>query len=175
MRWRHTGWLALLGLVALGCAAGGKEQAAMTMTLECAMRVPPRVRAGEPVVLHFRLRNPTARPLHVLTWHTPLEGLFAPVVQVTRDGVDIPYVGPKMKRGDPGAEDYVALAPGASTEAEVELSLAYDMTRPGHYRLAFRGQVLDATVDGAEVPRPLARHQPVPAPCPAVETTVVAP
>jgi hypothetical protein len=147
----------------------------MGTSLECAMSVSPRVRVGEPVELTFRLRNPTAQPLYVLNWHTPLEGLLSNCLKVTRAGVEIPYQGPMFKRGDPDADSYVTLAAGASAEEKIEASLAYDFSQPGTYRIEFRGPLMDVATQQAEVPRPLARHSAVPLQCPAVETTIVAP
>jgi hypothetical protein len=145
------------------------------MALQCELSVSPRHEVGEPVELLFRLTNPSARTLHVLRWHSPLEGFFNDFLTVTRDGTELPYQGPVMKRGDPSAEDYVTLAPGASVEARVDVSLAYDMKQPGRYRIAFIDQLRDLTANEAEVPRPLSAHQPVAVKCPVVETTLVAP
>jgi hypothetical protein len=144
-------------------------------SLGCTMSVAPRLRVGEPVELRFQLSNPTAQPLYVLNWHTPLEGLLSNCLKVTRSGTEIPYQGPMFKRGDPDAESYVSLAPGASTEATIEASLAYDFQQPGSYRIEFRGPLMDVTTQQAEVPRPLARHRAMPVNCPAVETTIVPP
>jgi hypothetical protein len=190
----HLQWIALfcLTLGGAGCASRKepsseqeapparaapeqKEISAVATKLDCTMSVSPRLKAGEPVELRFQLSNPTARPVFVLDWHTPLEGLLANFLQVTRDGQEVPYQGPMMKRGDPGAEDYVAIQPGASAEAKVEVSLAYDFTQPGHYRLAFRDSLMDVITNQAEVPHPRERFQPLAVQCPAVETTIVTP
>jgi hypothetical protein len=147
----------------------------MAMKLECSMSVPARLKVGEPVELRFQLRNPTASPVFVLEWHTPFEGLLANFLRVTRNGQDVPYQGPMMKRGDPSAEEYVTLQPGASAEAQVEVSLAYDFQQPGHYRIAFRDSLMDVVTRQAEVPHTRERFQPLPVQCPAVETTIVTP
>jgi peptidyl-Lys metalloendopeptidase len=152
-----------------------KENPAMAATLECVMSVPASVRAGEPVELRFQLTNRTAQPLYVLTWRTPLEGLWGNDFQVTRDGTDVPYQGPMVKRGNPGAEDYATLAPGASVDARVELSLAYEMKQPGRYRIAFRGELMDVADKQTDVPRSLDQHRSRPVSCPVVETAVTAP
>ncbi|WP_232293781.1 protease [Stigmatella aurantiaca] len=144
----------------------------MAPPLTCEMSVPPRVKAGSPVELRFKLSNPTSRTLYPLNWHTPLEGLRNNFLDVTRDGVEIPYQGPMMKRGDPSAEAYVAIAPGASQEAQIEVSLAYDFTQPGKYRIAFRGTLMDLVTSPGDVPRKLGQFQPVEVRCPAVETTI---
>jgi hypothetical protein len=146
----------------------------MGTSLECALSTSaPQVRQGEPVEVVFRLRNPTAQPLYVLNWHTPLEGLLSNCLKVTRAGAEIPYQGPMFKRGDPDAESYVTLAPGASVEEKIEASLAYDFSQPGTYRIEFRGPLMDVATRQAEVPRPLGQHRALPVQCPAVELKVI--
>jgi hypothetical protein len=145
----------------------------MATTLDCTMSVPPSLKVGEPVELRFQLTNPTAQTLYVLEWHTPLEGLLNNFLQVTRDGTEIPYQGPMLKRGNPSAEEYTAIPAGKSVEATVEASLAYDFKQPGHYRIAFRNELMDVTANQSEVPHPLDRFQPMTVKCPAVETTIV--
>lgn len=143
--------------------------------LECALSVPASVRAGEPVELRFQLTNRTAQPLYVLNWRTPLEGLWGNDFQVTRDGAQVPYQGPMKKRANPSAQNYVTIAPGASVDGTVELSLAYDMKQPGRYRIEFRGQLLDIAEKQADVPRAMDAFQARELKCPAVETTITAP
>ncbi|HZI03138.1 MAG TPA: protease [Archangium sp.] len=152
-----------------------KENPAMAATLECVVSVPPSVRAGEPVELRFQLTNRTAQPLYVLKWRTPLEGLMGKDFQVTRDGTEVDFKGRMVKRGNPSAEAYLTLAPGASADARVDLSQAYDMTKPGRYRIEFNGELMDVVEKQAEVPRSLEQLQPRPVSCPAVETAITAP
>ncbi len=148
----------------------------MATTLECSLSVPPTVKAGQPVEARFQLTNRTAQPLYVLKWRTPLEGrLLGNDFEITRDGTGIPYQGPMVKRGNPGADSYVTLAPGASVDATVELSLAYELTQPGRYRIAFRNELMDVAEKQADVPRSLEQLRPTPVRCPVVETTITAP
>ncbi|MFP2908148.1 protease [Pyxidicoccus sp. 3LFB2] len=144
----------------------------MATTLDCALSAPATVKAGEPVEVVFRLTNPTEKPLHVLDWHTPLEGLLNNIFDVTREGTEIPYAGPMLKRANPGADDYVAVAPGASVEGKVNVALAYDFTQPGRYRIAFRGQLMDVATEPSEVPHTMDGFRGVPVKCNEVETTV---
>lgn len=147
----------------------------MAPTLECALSAPASVRAGQPVELRFQLTNRTAQPLFVLTWRTPLEGLWGNDFQVTRDGTEVPYQGPMKKRGNPSAEHYVTIAPGASVDGKVDLSQAYELKQPGRYRIAFQGRLLDVAEKQADVPRSLEAFQAREVQCPAVETTITAP
>lgn len=154
-----------------------KENPSMAAaTLECALSVPPTGRAGEPVQVQFRLTNRTDKPLSVLRWRSPLEGRpLGDDFTVTREGTAIPYQGPMAKRGNPGADSYVAIAPGATAEGRIELSLVYEMKQPGRYRIEFRGPLLDVVEAQAEVPHTLDQFKPQPVSCPAVETTLTAP
>jgi peptidyl-Lys metalloendopeptidase len=168
------GCLAILGAA---CASsrgdtGVKEDNPTAPALTCELKAQSRVQAGSPVSVELRLTNRAAQPLYVLGWRTPFEGLFGNDWQVTLDGAEIPYVGPMAKRGDPEADDYVTIAPGAVADAEVEVSLAYDMKAPGRYKVALRGPLMDVTTAQAEVPRPLAQHKAMPLQCPVLEIEV---
>ena len=147
----------------------------MAMTLDCALSAPATVKAGEPVEVVFRLSNPTSKPLHVLDWHTPLEGLLNDIFQVTRDGAEQPYQGPMMKRAAPQADDYVTLAPGASVEGRVDVSLGYEMRQPGRYTIAFRGRLMDVATRREDAPHPQGEFRETQVRCPEIQTTVIAP
>lgn len=145
-------------------------------TLRCEVSAPQQVKAGEPVVVTFRITNPTAQPLYVLKWRSPFEGEpRSSYLQVTRDGTEVRYQGPMFKRGDPSASDYATLAAGATEELRIEASLAYDFSEPGTYRIVFPGPLMDVTSQQAEVPRPLAQHRAMPVQCPEMRITVTAP
>ncbi|HZI15247.1 MAG TPA: protease [Myxococcus sp.] len=148
--------------------------AAMDRRLECRLSVPETVKAGTPVTVSFALINPTQRALYVLDWHTPLEGLLNDILQVTRleGGEELSYSGPMFKRGDPAADDYVPVAPGSMVSASIEASLAYDFSKPGRYRIAFRGPLMDVATDKAGVPHTRDGFQSLPVACAPVETTV---
>ncbi len=156
---------------------GGPESTAVrpATPLQCSLSVNAILKAGRPVEVTFKLSNPTAQPLYVLGWNTPLEGLKNNILEVSRAGMELPYQGPMFKRGEPAADDYLTVAPGSSVEGRIDASLAYDFSQPGTYRIAFRGPILDVTTKQSEVPRPMALHRPMPVQCPTIETTIVAP
>jgi hypothetical protein len=122
--------------------------------------------------VHFRLALRSGPPVYVLNWRTPLEGLRGDDFRVVRDGVDIPYAGPMFKRGNPAAKNYLTLDPSKPLEADVELSLAYDFRKAGHYRVDFKGHIWDLVTNQAEVPRPLDRHRAVPLSCAGIDVDV---
>lgn len=173
---RRAVGIAVCCLVASGGACTSRKQAAdMPPSPKCELSVYPQLDVGDPVQVTFQLINPTAQRLFVLDWHTPLEGLLSNCLVVTRDGVEIPYQGPMLKRGDPEPSDYAVLDPGVTSERTIEAHLAYDFSKPGTYRIAFRGPLMDVITQQAEVPRPLAQHREVPMQCQAVETKISSP
>ena len=159
-------------LLCAGCSsrreAGAVDMA--TTSLGCTLSVPAQVRAGEPLMLRFRLTNRTAGPHYGLDWHTPLEGLLSNMLRVRHEGQELLYQGPMMKRGEPTAEDYRTLPPGGSVEAEIDVTLAYELDAPGRYLIAFRGPLRDLVTGEAQLPRPLAQHAPTKVLCNEVET-----
>lgn len=146
----------------------------METELDCELSVAPRLTVGEPVRLRFRLVNRAARPVYVLKHRTPLQGYLGKFMRATRDGEELPYEGIMVKRGPMEANDYVAIAPGGTAEAEVELKDAYDFRRPGRYRIEFQGELLDVAEAPSDVPRRFERYQSVQVRCPAAETELVA-
>ena len=178
---RSVGRVVGVGLLVLAAACARRQEApdvtAQTppqqaqqqqqVGLECRLTAPARVRAGEPVVVHFALANRSGRALLVLTWRSPLEGLLGNDWRITREGAadEVAYAGPMVKRGAPEAEDYQALAAGGTAEADVELSLAYDLSAPGRYRVALRGGLMDVADEGQPVPRPFEAHRAMPLAC----------
>lgn len=115
--------------------------------------------AGEPVTIGFVLENLSAEPFRVLTWYTPLEGIKGSIFRVTRDGQEVPYQGPMVKRGDPDQGAYVLVRPDAPVSAEVDLSQGWDLSAPGVYRVAFEGRIHDVAGEGESVPRPRDAHR----------------
>jgi hypothetical protein len=121
----------------------------------------------------FALHNRTERPLYVLTWYTPLEGMAGEILQVTRDGAALPYQGLLAKRGDPSGDEYVAIAPGEAASARVDLGSGYDLSTPGSYQVQFTAGLRDVIDDVSLVPRSRDDHRPQPLSCNTVRFSVV--
>ncbi len=143
--------------------------------LQCTLRAPAKVRAGQPVMLAFTVTNRSALPMRLLEWNTPFEGWFAPYVEVARDGVAVTYHGPVMKRGDPSADEYFALAAGGSRRAEVDLALPFDLSVPGRYLVTPHLTLFDQFAGGAKAAaRRRDAHVPLALPCNPIEVEIVA-
>jgi hypothetical protein len=167
---RTTGPKRAFAVLALSMATQGLAAPA----LRCALEAPAQAATGTPVMLRFTLTNAGAVPLQVLRWNTPLEGAwFARFVEVTHDGRALPFAGPMMKRGDPRANAYLRLEPGASATGEVDLALPFDLSKPGVYHVQPRIRLVDVFDAGrAQPPRPRSAHEGADLDCPAVDVTI---
>jgi hypothetical protein len=165
-----AGAIAVLAL-ATGPAAGAEE----VPPLDCVLSAPARATPGRPLPLRFALRNRSDHALHVLEWNTPFEGWFGAYVEVSRDGVALPYRGPMLKRGEPTADEYLRFRVGQRRRASVDLAQVFDLSSPGHYRVEPRIRLFDV-VDGAGAvtPRPRDAQRSLPLRCNAVEFDLVA-
>lgn len=135
--------VAALTAIAAAARAGGEESApnpSVTGIMTATVRLAAdrsAFAAGEPVILHVTLANPGTRRVAILRWRTPLDGVTAPLFTVTRDGVDVPYVGRTAKRPPPTDGDYVTLEPGASVTSDVDLAQLHALATPGHYVVTY--------------------------------------
>jgi hypothetical protein len=142
--------------------------------LRCSLTAPASVAAGQPVPLRFSLANRGAVAVQVLEWGTPFEGWFAAYVEVSRDGVAMPYRGPMIKRGEPAADEYVRIAAHRARRAEVNLAQPFDLSAPGVYRVRPRITLFDVVAADVPAPRPRDRHVALALDCPDLEVHVQA-
>ncbi len=95
------------------------------------------LKQDDDVVMRVTITNTSSTPQYVLKWHTPFAGVEDHLFDVTRDGVDVPYLGRHYKRPAPTAKDYYLLKPGQSHTRKVELSSMYDMSVTGDYSVKY--------------------------------------
>ena len=137
------------------------------------LRLECRLSGDALTAVRFELRNPGERPVYALKWNSPLETPWVgTILAVTREGTEIPYGGPMVKRGDPGRDDYVEIPAGGTVSATVDLGQAYDLAASGTYEVRVDHGLFDATLDAGEVPRPRERHQALPLSCEGLRLTV---
>lgn len=153
--------IACLAILSAHCM----KAATPSQPLECRMEAVHPLVAGGPVALRFRLVNRTDGPLWVLRWNTPIEGWRGTIFTVSFQGIDLPYQGPMLKRGDPGRQEYVEITPRDSLNVSLDLSEAYDVKQPGRYQVKVTGSLMDVTKDASAVPRPRDRQQPMALKC----------
>lgn len=167
----RRGWVAA-ALVLLVTAAL-PFSAAADDALRCTLTAPAKAAAGGPVMLQFTVANQGTAALDVLQWNTPFEGWFGAYVRVLRDGAELPYRGPQLKRGDPRKSAYFRLRAGQSRSASVDLALPFDLTQPGHYRVEPQLMLFDVAAAGqGAIPRPRDQHAPRELACNAVEIVI---
>jgi peptidyl-Lys metalloendopeptidase len=143
------------------------------LSLDCTLGTDETYPVGEPVTLRFALHNQTNRPLYVLTWYTPLEGMAGEILQVARDGEKLPYQGILAKRGDPARAEYVVIEPGETASAQVDLRVGYDLSVSGSYQVQFIARLQDVTDDGSSLPRKRDDHRPQSLSCNTVDFSIV--
>lgn len=162
------------GAIAASVSATGAadaEGAAAPPPLRCTLSAPATGVTGRPLPLRLTLHNTGRQPLRILVWGTPFEGWMAPFVSVQRDGVALDYRGAMVKRGAPGPDEYLAIAPGRSRRATVDLAEAFDLGQPGRYRVTPRLQ-LHGWATGRASPAAPAAQPGVALDCNAVDTTL---
>ncbi len=115
------------------------------IALTCTIRAPARVHLGEPVPLKFELRNRAMHPVHVQMRNTPLEGFLGIFLNVTGPQGEVNYAGPMVKRGAPGADEYLRINGLAKRSRTVDLARVYAFTKPGKYRIQFTGELHDVS------------------------------
>ena len=131
-----------------------------------------RLDAVPPATVRFTLTNPSPSPLWVLRWNTPLEERWkGTIFTVTSGKKEISYQGPLTKRGDPGREEYVEIPAGGSVSGEADLSLVYEMKKPGKYVVKVTSELVDVVKDGTQVPRGRDRFVGVAVKCAGVPLT----
>lgn len=158
-------------------AASSPLAARAAPALRCTVQAPAQVMVGQPVLLRFTLTNPGPVALQVLRWNTPFEGAWlAPFVSVAREGRELDYHGPQVKRAEPKADQYLRIEPRASVTAEVDLAEPFDLSAPGRYRVQPRLAIVDLFADSAaDPPRPRSAHKGAKLSCKAVDVRIVQP
>jgi hypothetical protein len=161
----HLAGLCLLALSSAHCWMKPHPAADPQHPLECRLEAAHPRLAGGPVAVRFQLINRTESPVSMLQWNTPFEGWRGTILSVSFDGKELPYQGPMTKRGDPGAQEYVRIRAGESMITALDLSQAYDVSKPGRYTVNVTGDLQDVIRDGAQPPRPRDRFQPLKLSC----------
>ena len=101
-------------------------------------------------VIEYALTNDTASTIHVLRYMTPVEGLTGNLFRVSQNGEPVAYAGPMYKRVAPRDEDYIALKPGDTLRADVDLTAYYDMRKGGQYEVSYAREASDVVREAAQ-------------------------
>jgi peptidyl-Lys metalloendopeptidase len=94
--------------------------------------------------LNWSLTNESSKPMRVLKWHTPLEGVKSDMFRVEVRGDRAVYLGPIYKRRPPTEGDYITLGAAETVTAQINLTEAYDVARAGTYNVSYKTEHLHA-------------------------------
>ncbi len=98
------------------------------------------IATGPSLMLTFQVTNEGHKTLKFCKYFTPFEGFKGPFLEVvSEDGTPVAYQGPQVKRGKPGAADYLKVTAGQSIDIDFHLDLAYPLDA-GHYIVQFKGR-----------------------------------
>jgi peptidyl-Lys metalloendopeptidase len=104
--------------------------------------------------LEILLTNPLDKDLYILAWNTPFVSLNTlSSLVVTRDGKQIPYVGPIAKYGQPKWNDYLLIPRKTSLLKAIKLESYFDISMVGEYALQLQLTIQDYSFDSNQVPR----------------------
>ena len=98
-----------------------------------AVRCAKHYQVGEAIVCHFDITNQDMVDYYLLKWQTPLEGMEAPYLMISKDGQPLIYCGRVFKRGKPQPGDFVHIKAGETVSNSVDISIGYDLSEPGVY------------------------------------------
>ena len=96
----------------------------------------PRYKAAGHIKCSFNLKNNNNRAYSVLTSNTPLREEAPLGLYVTRDGTKLEFGGVLEKREFPNPKDFLLINGGQTVSRAIDLSSAYDTTKPGMYTVA---------------------------------------
>ena len=101
--------------------------------------------------VEITVTNTSRHTVRVPKWELPSDYVEAKLFQVSLDGAPVQYMGPMIKRGLPGAEDFAILKAGESYRTVVDLSGSYDMARSGQYVVTFASPLQHASLATGEM------------------------
>ena len=141
------------------------------MHIQCELSIAKSLRTAQPAELGFTLTNAGDDVVQVLNWQTPFEGIKAPMFTVERDGVEVEYRGPMLKRSAPRKQDYLTLKPGERRQVKINLADAWSVDAPGDYTVTYSAHLFDVIAGPAPAPRQLDDFEEVTPNCNAVAFT----
>lgn len=157
----------MIGLAVLS-PVYAKEQ---SVHIRCELSMAKLLRTAQPAELVFALTNAGDGVVQVLNWQTPFEGIKAPMFTVERDGMEVEYRGPMLKRSAPREQDYLMLKPGERRQVKINLADAWSVDAPGDYTITYSAQLFDVIAGPASAPRKLDEFKGVTPDCNTVAFT----
>ena len=141
------------------------------VTIRCEMTIRKSLPRSAPAELTFTLTNASASTVQVLKWQTPFEGMRSAMFEIRRDGTEVDYRGPMLKRSAPQKDDYFTLKSGERRTTKIALADGWDIETPGNYTVEYTAELFDVAPENASVPRELDALSPLALQCNTVSFT----
>ncbi|WP_053333937.1 M35 family metallo-endopeptidase [Gemmatimonas phototrophica] len=109
--------------------------------LEVRVSLAPEQRGNGPVMARVTVTNLTGAAVEISETELPSEDMETAQFVVMRNGQQVRYEGPHIKRGPVMAAEMVRIAAGATLTYDIELSRAYDLAQDGSYSVEFQSRV----------------------------------
>lgn len=106
--------------------------------IECELIVQKEYSSTESAPITVRLKNNSKKPIRLLVWNTPFDGLnsdFLDIRPAKFNAKRIPYQGILVKRGNPKEDNYLNISPDGSTEVPINIFDGYSIPREGEYTI----------------------------------------
>ncbi len=122
--------------IALICASFASF--ARSNSLSVSLSVSDRATVSDQeVMVDVVFTNNGSTPLSIAKWFVPEGALEGDLFLLSRDGKQVPYLGPIIKRAAPTAQDMITLAPGESISRSVDIAGMYDLSASGEYKMQY--------------------------------------
>ncbi|MBL8512395.1 MAG: peptidase M35 [Betaproteobacteria bacterium] len=93
--------------------------------------------AGQEVNVQLTFTNTGNHAVRLLNWYVPDGEPDDDVFTVTRDGREVSFMGPHIKRAGATDGDFIVLAPGASVTRIADIGAYYDLSKTGEYTIQY--------------------------------------
>lgn len=105
------------------------------------MTLPSTVKAGDPIMVTFTVKNPGSKDQQFLKWQTPFEGFLNDFLDIRNPaGELLEYHGPMVKRlMPPPAESFITVGAGQQQTGSTDITKVYRIKLPGTYTVEYTG------------------------------------
>lgn len=109
------------------------------------------------VVVHSSLSNYSGEDISFLPWNTPFDasvtGRFLIVTEILQTGesIELPYMGPMVKRMAPTAGDYVLVREGEDLQNFLNITKSYNFCAGHRYSVSFSNDLLGVNHDAIHI------------------------
>jgi peptidyl-Lys metalloendopeptidase len=106
-----------------------------------------KVSPSEQALVKVTYTNMSSSTKQLLRWETALEGrVDEDILDVSFEGLVLPYMGRHYKRAAPTAADYVRLQPGESRAVVVDVNTGYQLDYKGEYQISPKASMVSRKV-----------------------------